>query len=253
MLIDGLGLQFGTVSLALNRLANHDPHWWAIGKLCAYAAQDEPFIHIDNDVFLWEPLPQALEEAPVFAQHPEYSSYGASFYRPESIEYDIRRYGGWMPKEFEHYMPIGGVLKIENCGIVGGTRTDFIRHYAGQAIRFIEHPANQRVWEQRPRREEDFVTCEQLMLSACVAYHQGRTDSPFADIAIAYLFPSHEDAHTHANERGYTHLASDSKRNPGLCAHLERAVAQEFPVHYQRCLDFLSNRERTTTVAGDRR
>lgn len=240
MLVDGLGLRFGTVSLALNQLADHDPNWWAIGKLYAYAVQDEPFIHIDNDVFLWEPLLSALQEAPVFAQHPEYTPYGASFYCPESIEYDICRHGGWMPEEFERYMPIGGVLKAENCGVMGGTRTDFIRHYAEQAILFIEHPANQPVWEQRPRRDRDFVIFEQLMLSACVAYHQGRTDSPFADINIAYLFPSYEAALTNADERGYTHLVADSKRDLGLCAYVERIVSKEFPVHYQRCLDFLS-------------
>lgn len=243
MLVDGLGLQFDSVSLALNRLEHHDPEWWAMGKLYAYAMQDEPFVHIDNDVFLWEPLPEALQQAPVFAQHPEYTTIGASFYRPESIEHDIRRHGGWMPEEFEHYMPIGGVLKAENCGILGGTHTDFIRHYAEQAIRFIEHPANQEVWQRRPRRDQDFVTFEQLMLSACLAYHQGRADSPFADVALAHLFSSYEDATTRADQCGYTHLVAGSKRDPELAAHLERVVARQDPAQYQRCLDFVTERD----------
>lgn len=240
MLLDGVGLRFGTISLALNKLSHQDPNWWAISKLYAHAAQDEAFVHIDNDVFLWEPLPQALEQASVFAQHPEYTAYGASFYRPESIEYDIRRHGGWMPVEFERYMPIGGVLRAANCGIVGGTRTDFLRHYAQQAISFIEHPANQKAWKQRPRKDQDFVTFEQLMLSACLAYHQDRAYSPFADVTIKYLFPSYEDALIHADECGYTHMVADSKRNHKLTAQLERIVALKFPAHYQRCLHYLS-------------
>jgi len=250
MLVDGLGLRFGSVSLALNALTDHAPDWWAIGKLYAYAAQEQPFVHIDSDVFLWEPLPHALQQAPVFAQHPEYTPFGRSFYRPESIEFDIRRHDGWMPEEFVSYIPIGGELKAENCGIIGGTRTDFIRHYAGQAIRFIEHPANQKAWEARPRLDQDFVTFEQLMLAACVAYHQGRPHSPFANIAIAYLFESYDAALTLAEERGYTHLVADSKRHPQLSASLERIVARDFPGGYRRCLDLLSQPRLAPERAG---
>jgi hypothetical protein len=238
MLVDGLGLRFGTVDLGLNALADHDPDWWAIGKLYAYAAQEEPFVHIDNDVFLWERLPKTLEQAAVFAQHPEVTPYGASFYRPESIEYDIRCHGGWMPTEFEHCMPIGGQLKAANCGIVGGTRTDFVRYYAEQAIRFIEHPANQKAWQGRPRRDQDFIVFEQLMLTACISYHQGRDESPFADVAMAYFFDSYDAALAQADARGYTHLVADSKRDSELSNHLERIVARDYPEHYRRAVEF---------------
>jgi hypothetical protein len=244
MLIDGLGLPFGSVSLALNALADHDPDWWAIGKLYAYAAQEEAFVHIDNDVFLWEPLPKSLEQASVFAQHPECTPYGASFYRPESLEYDIRRHGGWMPEEFERYMPVGGDLKAENCGVIGGTRTDFIRYYAESAIRFIEHPDNQLAWQDRPKRDQDFIIFEQLMLSACLAYHQGRQGSPYTDVSISYVFDSYEDALTLADGIGYTHLVAESKRDPQLSIYLEQIVARDFPHYYQRCMDFLERQQK---------
>ncbi|MGY3149409.1 hypothetical protein ACVWYQ_006408 [Bradyrhizobium sp. USDA 3397] len=235
LLVDGLGLEFASVSLALDALADHDPDWWAIGKLYAYAAQDAPFVHLDSDVFLWRPLPQRLEHAPLFVQSPEHMNYGASSYRPESIEHDIRRTGGWMPLELDAYIPIAGELKAENCGIVGGTRTDFIRHYATEVIRFIEHPDNQLAWQQRPRRDEDFVTMEQFMLSACVAYHQSRSTSPFCEITVSYLFDSIEGL-AQAGEAGFTHLIASSKRDPDLCEHLERVVARKYPERYQRCL-----------------
>jgi Family of unknown function (DUF6734) len=53
LLVDGLGLEFDSVSLALNELAGHDPSWWTAGKLVAISEQDEPFVHLDTDVFLW--------------------------------------------------------------------------------------------------------------------------------------------------------------------------------------------------------
>jgi hypothetical protein len=57
MLVDGLQLDFDVVSTALNTLNDHDPKWWALGKIYTYGSQNDPFIHIDNDVFLWKRLP----------------------------------------------------------------------------------------------------------------------------------------------------------------------------------------------------
>ena len=64
LLVEGLGLPFDHVSTALDALAGRDPEWWAIAKLHACAAQDAPFLHLDSDVFLWQPLPAALLAAP---------------------------------------------------------------------------------------------------------------------------------------------------------------------------------------------
>src|SRR5690349_4701476 len=61
LLIDGLKLEFTTVSTELARLQGESPDWWTLGKLWTYRAQSEPFIHIDSDVFLWKRLPPALE------------------------------------------------------------------------------------------------------------------------------------------------------------------------------------------------
>src|SRR5215471_2704291 len=72
LLVDSLGLEFGTVSTELEYLRDADPDWWALGKLMAYSIQDRPFVHIDTDVFLWKPLAPEAAEAPVLAQCPEY-------------------------------------------------------------------------------------------------------------------------------------------------------------------------------------
>ena len=43
-------------------------------KIVTYQDQNEPFIHIDTDVFMWEPIPQRLLIAPLVAQHRERDS-----------------------------------------------------------------------------------------------------------------------------------------------------------------------------------
>jgi hypothetical protein len=100
MLVDGLGLQFTRVSTDLNALAQHDPDWWALGKICAHRLQTEPFVHLDTDVFLWKRLPQRLESADVFAQNPEPIWSGTPYYQPERLERVLGpASGGWLPDE----------------------------------------------------------------------------------------------------------------------------------------------------------
>jgi hypothetical protein len=236
LLVDRVGLHFDSVSLSLNALGRTNPDWWAIGKLHAYAEQLEQFVHIDNDVFLWEPLDPRLNDSGIFSQHPEVTPCGASYYRPESIESDLRALGGWMPDEFIEYLPIDGMLIAANCGILGGRNTAFIRHYANQAITLITHRKNQEVWRQRSGIDQDMVTIEQLMAAACVSYHQGRKGSAYSDISMDYLFASYEDALLDADKVGYTHLIAGSKRNPHLCECVDHTVKARFPQLYERAV-----------------
>src|SRR5262245_5668599 len=71
LLVDALSLPFRCVSTTLDALADRDVAWWNLGKLCAYRAQEEPFLHIDSDVFLWRPLPAETAAGAVIVQNPE--------------------------------------------------------------------------------------------------------------------------------------------------------------------------------------
>src|SRR4029077_502271 len=125
----------------------HDPAWWALGKLYAYRAQREPFVHLDNDVFLWQPLPDRVESAPLFAQNPDHFEPGRSFYHPEAFEAALNGVGrAWLPREWRWFRSSGRPQRGESCGVFGGRRDDFVRHYAGQAIRLIEHAPNRIGW-----------------------------------------------------------------------------------------------------------
>ena len=131
LLVDGLKLEFTTVSTELARLQGEDPDWWVLGKLCAYCSQTAPFIHFDNDVFLWKRLPPALEEAPVLAQNPEkFPLSDESWYRPLRYERAIRAVRGWVPEEWLWSTSHGHDTAV-CCGILGGTAVEFLTYYAG--------------------------------------------------------------------------------------------------------------------------
>lgn len=241
MLVDGLGLEFETVSTELNVLATKDIDWWVSGKLYAYRSQTQPFIHLDSDVYLWKPLPDRVTSTPIFAQNSEYFPFGDShsWYRPEILTEKLNSHQGWLPKEWSFYV---GNRRNEaiSCGILGGNQLDFIRYYADTAIRLIESPDNQ-LGLSFLDKQMDSVLIEQYFLAVCLAYHQKEKTSQYHDIDIQYLFASPADAFTphKAKEVGYTHLIAGSKRNKVLVDRLERRVAKDYPDRYQRCLNYL--------------
>ncbi|MDD5036498.1 MAG: hypothetical protein PHE55_17275 [Methylococcaceae bacterium] len=239
MLVEGIGLQFDHVSTALNELNFHDPAWWAFGKMYAYRLQEQPFVHIDSDVFLWNRLPERLESASVFAQNPEYHNLGSTCYHPEQIEHAIRSVNGWIPDEIDYYMPVDGVFKAACCGIMGGSRVDFIRHYADLAITMMEHPDNQAAWLSLNDRMSLSLIFEQYFLTACVEYHKGKQDSPYGNIHDEYLFESMGDAHEKAALVGFTHLLGATKQNKQVSERLEKRIMKDYPKHYERCLRFI--------------
>jgi hypothetical protein len=236
LLVDGLGLPFGRVSTRLDRLAASDAAWWNLGKLYAYRDQERPFLHIDGDVFLWRPLPPEVAAAAVIVQNPELFEFGgAAWYQPEPVEAAVKAVGGWLPVEWAwHTARRAGTALC--CGILGGHRVDFLRHYADIAIRAMEHPRNRAAWPEVEERVETAVLFEQYLLAAALDYHAGRAGSPFHGIKVSCLFPTADASRDPATARsvGYTHLIGSAKADPGLAARLEARVRRDHPEGYER-------------------
>jgi hypothetical protein len=240
LLVEQLGLKFDEVSTELNVLADHDPAWWALGKLYAYRAQREPFIHIDNDAYLWKPLPEQVSSSPVFAECPE--PYSLGFYHPEFLECSLSNGGAiWLPAEWVWYRADGRRQRGDACGIFGGNHLDFINHYAGQAIKLVEHPDNQAGWALIDKASQNTLF-EQYLLAACVEYHRWHIASPYHGIEIRYLFDTLDEAYDsdRATQLGYTHLLGESKRHEKTAMQMVERVKQDYPNYYERCLSLQS-------------
>ena len=249
ILVDGIGLEFDSVSLELNALQASDPEWWVLGKLWAYRIQKKPFIHLDNDVFLWKALPERVTSAPVLAQNPEYFVFGDNsapfwWYRPETFDAIVKSAGGWLPKEWLWYVSRQGNCAF-CCGILGANQVDFINHYADTALQIAENPDNQTALSLIKEKPRDSVLIEQYFLAACIEYHKNFSDSAFQNVDIQCLFQSPEEAFTptKAQEAGYTHLIGDAKRDQDIAQRLEKRVARDYPHHYARCLQYLNKVE----------
>jgi hypothetical protein len=239
LLVNRLGLRFGNVSTDLNDLRKEDPHWWTLGKLYAYRSQRQPFIHLDNDVFLWRGLPDHVTKSVVFAQNPERFIFGEGAYRPDRFENAMRVANGRLPPEWRWYTHRRGNVAI-CCGIVGGSNNDFLAHYAEQAIQMIQHLRDRPEQLEATERLGCNIVVEQYFLAACVYYHQLTPKSRFHGVNIDYLFESEADSFMNAEKLGYTHLIAGAKKNLEITERLERRVRQEYPEDYSRlasCLE----------------
>ncbi len=239
LLIEGLGLEFDHVFLDLNQLADREPSPWTLGKLYAYRAQTEPFVHIDADVFLWRRLPPTLEKAPVFAQHPEPFHLGTSHYKPEVVRRVLaRETRGWVPPEWEWALSFGPSQSAACCGIFGGNRIDFITYYADLVIRLIESPQNTGGWSLVGGLDEHAVLLEQYHLTACVNYHRNRPDSPYRQVALSHLFSSWGEAlnANRAAQAGFTHLLASAKGDSRVADRIEQRVKRDYPDRFERLL-----------------
>jgi hypothetical protein len=252
-LVDQLGLPFTHVSTDLEQIRKADAGWWALGKLLAYSLQDEPFVHLDTDVFLWKPLPPRVAEAAVFGQCPENYHSIDQWCGPRTIEDVFARHGLKLPEEWHWSRARWGDRFCEaNCGIAGGTRVDFLRYYARLALDIILKPEHAPAWAELPGKDGFNQIMEQFLLAACVEYHQLHPDSRHRGIHIRYLFPTIDQAFDPAQSArvGFTHLCGDLKANAFVADRLEQRVKREDPKFYRHCVWLNQNRELFAMAGG---
>lgn len=245
LLVNSLGLSFTHISTELDQLGDIDSGWWALGKLVTYRMQQQPFIHLDTDVFLWKPLPAGMLAASVFAQCREEHPPLDSWCGPEDVERAFLRHSIPLPPEWEWSRSRTlHCYREANCGIMGGNHIDFIHYYADLAIDLVLNPSNAPAWEMFPDHAGYNMVVEQFLLDACYEFHRSHPQSPFRGIHMGYLFPTQAEAFdSHAAERaGFTHLLGDAKRDFFIARRLEERTQKEDMNFYRHCVQLSRHR-----------
>ena len=185
-------LQWASVDRSLDMLPTELANIWSLGKIRAYGIASRRFrrfVHIDGDVFLWNPLPEWLVSSAAFSQH------------PETIEhfYDLSALG-----QFPILPTAAKVRPVHapNMGIAGGTDADFWERYSNICCQWVCHPANRPIWLAQ-RQWWGAILAEQWFLAA-LSQHEGRQ--------ISYLFA---EAPLPGDATAYTHLLG-AKNDPSI-------------------------------------
>ena len=132
LLIEEFGLPYTKVDLSLNNF-DADPNLWALAKVYSYSLQDEPFIHVDNDIFIWSKFPERIEKASLCCQNLENLSL--------DYQEGLNIIENHIPQKFNmfnEFINNNNLMNLYaiNAGILGGNDIDFIKTYSQNVLDF---------------------------------------------------------------------------------------------------------------------
>lgn len=227
LMIDLLTLPYEDVSVSLNDLYNEDHRLWILGKMHAIEQQQEPFIHVDNDIYMWEPLP-CVSKFIVQSRFPIWTEYKLSLneifanfdYIPEAL----------MERPTEKTM-------VANVGIIGGSDIDFFQRFCENSKNLLERNRsylpvigiggfNQMLEEYlftsmlRHEKKDVFYLMESLKTEFTSSHLN------FSLVPVVYK---------------YIHLIGNNKQSAFACEQLELRLKYEFPEYHARVVEVLND------------
>lgn len=222
-LVDKYRLPFDEVILDLNKFDNVlDPELWAYVKIYAYklmADRGEPFVHVDNDVIIWDKIKPAILAAPLFFQNREVLAQHTGYVQ-------LLAQGKQFPKVRQDVLAVAPEYAL-NCGVVGANDLDFIKEWHNVAHEFIFSPENAAMWAKQGQKTTGLLKhsfnhlFEQYFVSALAVKRNIHTQVA----TLLGLDFWHDARH---NFR-YTHLWGEEKRRPDLVEKIKRRLYEDYP------------------------
>jgi len=229
LLIDTFGLPYTDTKICLDVLRKYNHGLWALSKLYAYGIQDEAFLHVDNDVFIWEPFDPSVVHTPLVAQNPEpdFAAYGR-FYE------DITKLFSFIPSVLQNaYNSVNRHDSI-NAGVLGGTNVDFFAKFSKTAFDII-NSNDITLNEKRNKICSSNIYSINMIIEQYLFFHLATAEHT----NISYLFPNSvnevEKIHDFSKlslSKKYIHVLGSTKRNRFNCEQVEHRLRYEFPEYY---------------------
>lgn len=222
MLIDELGLPYDDIDLRLNNV-KADVEIWSIGKLYAFQ-QDQPFLHVDFDAFMFKPFSSELLNSKIVVANNEknYAIYNLII---EQVKAGVKVHDNVYKQIFSDYAKTNTVNSL-NMGVFGGTDLKTIKEYTEKSLKMYDL---NRKWLVNTNRSG--VTCfiEQIYLAYFLA--EKNIEPNFLLKGNWYSAVEHI---VDAEEKGFTHLVGEAKRNQMVLQLLEERVKRDYPEYFEK-------------------
>lgn len=138
ILIDQLKLPYTSVRTDLDKdiFQTLPPRLWSLAKIYSYGVQDEPFLHVDGDVYIFRKFPDEIERGQLVAQCLEINmpGYLAGIEVLNKHFYDVSAF-------LDFADPQDSKITACNAGILGGWDTNFLREFSDFTFSFIQQNA----------------------------------------------------------------------------------------------------------------
>lgn len=231
---DILKLPYHKFHTNLDDIVNIDEALWAYGKILTYSAQSEPFLHIDNDVFIWQEFPDRVINAEIACQSLEMiNDYSLTDYHT-AMDY-IRKNPSMAPQ-----ILLDSECKASaNMGIFGGNNIDFIQQYCKEAKKTFSQMYDGIMLSECKKGMFNIIY-EQLLLTELAKKHNQD---------ITYLIQSQDldeivkygTIESAQYESKYVHCLGHLKKYKYICEQIEYRLKYEYPTYYNRIISHLEN------------
>ena len=225
ILIEKLQLPYTKVHVVLDEMDAYPKDLWAIAKLKTYQLQDEPFIHVDGDVFIWDKFPNDFVSGNLIAQNLENTT---DYYR--EMWNKIAPHLDFIPDEILNYH--NGFSNLGcNMGIIGGNDVVFFQEYTKKSFEFINK--NKETWNEFNLFNFNIFFEQQLFYEMAHLQHK-QISYLFGEVwgDNSYLgFGNFQDI---PHKRFYLHLLGNFKRRLNICKFLETYVIRDYPITFER-------------------
>ena len=232
------------------------PQHWAYAKVKTYSMQEEPFLHVDGDMYFPKPISDEILSAQLIAQNRE---IGTVYYR--SMMNRILRHP-------EIHLPqcISDSLKKQeiasyNMGIFGGHDIAFIRDYCNQSFEFLSSN-HMNDPTKIYAREVCNILFEQVLF-AVLADKEKRFVATIGRPVCDKGYTSYEFCNlTDYENKNFFHILGGHKGSSAICYALERILLKHYPKYFKliielfprnhpRLFPFTCNIQKTSKIIND--
>lgn len=229
VLFEKLKLPIDIISNELEKLNTINRLFWAYSKIYTYSIQNKPFIHIDNDVFLWDSISKEMKESRLCFQSLETPFEGGYGWYNGLLEVSSK--AGYFPQIVKDN-PVGYSL---NCGLCGGNDINIFSEWRELSESYIFNPLNEQFFkDQSNHLIHQNLLHEQYFISSLT---KSKGLLPEKDIKFMIDYRNLiNDCYTPT--RRYTHLWGLDKRNKDYIGRVYRRLEQEFPSYYERVMKY---------------
>lgn len=224
---EALGLPYRTRNIALT-LDNFPKSLWAMAKINIYNAQQQPFLHIDGDVFIWEPLNVSSNAALViqnFEHGFDYNSHAIGRARELNVA---------LPDYILQILDHRGVPDSINAGVIGGHDLDFMRLYTTEAFSFFRQ--NEEIFTTKPLTNHFNCLLEQILFFALAVQEKKELQTVLPEKVLSNDYSGFANFESVPHATTYVHPVGSYKRNRIVCRQLAERLEMDYPDLYYRII-----------------
>jgi hypothetical protein len=242
LLIDTLQLPYSEIHLTHDNLQLIHPDLWALPKLYTYSLQEQPFLHIDGDVFLFNQFKSNLLNSELIAQNIEIAT---EYYT--SMQRELMQYFTFFPNCVKKDFESGVLIQAVNAGILGGKNVSFIREYANSAFEYINKNAE--------NLKNINVNCFNVFFEQHLFYALAHEKNIFINVLLEDIVNDNGynhlgDFHDVPFDRSYLHLLGHFKKDEFTCIQMANKLRELYPDYYERIVALFHNKNIRLSPCG---